>query len=294
MNIKVYQIYYKKEQRKFLDSAFIPFDNCSNLKPEWAEYHCFENIYSKMKDSDDGWYGAVSWKFGQKTGLTGKDFLQSIQATQGEYDVYFVNPFPQEVSMYWNVWLQGEKYHPGILKFTQELLDQAGYGIRIHDIFNDSTTGAFCNYWVGNYYFWQRYMEFTKPLVHLIRNELNPEQKRFIQSMADKNIKLNYIAFIMERMFSTLISQDAKIKAKPLLNYAGGCSEVYQDNLIFFNQCDKLKLEARQNSNSMSYYQNYASLLAEYVKYKKGYFDLYKKVEKFLKAKKVLSSIFKK
>jgi hypothetical protein len=211
MNIAIGQIYYAPSQLNSLESAFAPFDNTLNPNREWAEYHVFEEQYTKGIPFRADLTGFVSWKFGRKTGITGERFLEFIEQNP-DYDVYFIDPFPMERHLFANVWLQGEFYHPGILRFSVEILRRAGYQFDLQHWQQQPNSFAFCNYWAGSHKFWKGYMEFTSRIARILRSELTEKERDFLHSIASKTNNFSYIAFIMERMFSVHLALNPEIK----------------------------------------------------------------------------------
>lgn len=198
MKIDIYQIYYKHEQLKHLDFPFIPFNNEGMKYPENFEYAVFFKVYEKTNWHETDLLGTVSWKFKSKTSKTAADFYKFIQENPG-YDVYFVNPFP-ELSLYENVWKQGDYYHKNLTSITSRLLKQCGYSEQFLKIETPPNLTAYCNYWVANKEFWDQYMEFIRPLWISIAND------KEVELSADPNIKAPYAPFIFERLFSTFLA----------------------------------------------------------------------------------------
>lgn len=204
MNIGIHQIYYDPAQIAKLEPDFIPYDNTANTNREWAEYHVFETEFKKQTHTKFDYTGFVSWKFGQKSRIPGSRFVDFIRKHPGA-DVYFLNPFPMEELLFQNVWEQGEFYHKGILNFAQSVLAKAGINFDIKGWRQDRKSFAFCNYWAGNEKFWNGYMEFTGKIATVLRTGLSDEQKAFMHSIASRTNDFSYVAFIMERMFSTYL-----------------------------------------------------------------------------------------
>jgi hypothetical protein len=203
--VKIHQIYYLDSQRPFLDPAFIPYDNRENARPQWAEYHVFQKEYAARPCPDGEYLGYFSWKFGAKTRLSGRRFIKFIAESPGA-DVYFVNPYPLHGRLFKSVWEQGEFYHPGILRFSESIIRRAGYAFDLTSLVNDDSSLLFCNYWVGNNTFWNRYMRFASDVERVLLNELTPAEQAFLHSTADLERKtLSHIPFILERLFSTLV-----------------------------------------------------------------------------------------
>lgn len=219
----IHQIYYEDGQAAYLDRDFIPYRNVANPRPEWCEYFVFRTEYLAGTCSR-GLTGFLSWKFGQKTGLSGKDFHSWIANYPG-YDVYFVNPFPQFVrKRFRSVWHQGSICHRDLLPIAQLLFDKVGYRLNIEALAMDERVTAYCNYWVATPEFWRRYMEFCEPLYDVVENGLTPNQKDRILARADSVSKCCYIPYIFERLFSTLLCIDHDIRAlrMPLPNNVDG------------------------------------------------------------------------
>ncbi|WP_058498349.1 rhamnan synthesis F family protein [Legionella gratiana] len=210
-SIAIHQIFYKKKQQYFLEEQFIPYDNSDSLAPILCEYGVFKKIFDASLHKQYGLVGAVSWKFKRKTGLSGERFFDFIKSNPG-YDVYFVNPFPQE-AIHHSVWKQGDLHHAKITELTQNILIQLKYNIDLFSIQNDVNNTAYCNYWVGNESFWAKYMAFTLPIYYYILYE-SPLYLRniILKKRADERINAPYFPFIFERLFSTLLVVDPSIK----------------------------------------------------------------------------------
>lgn len=207
----LHQIYYLPAQLSLLDRAFTPYDNTANENREFAEYHIFEKEYAAGHVQPDAITGYVSWKFGDKTRLEGSHFLKFIAANPG-YEVYFINPFPMQMKFFTNLWLQGEFYHPGILELSQRIFERAGYSIDLAAEVQTKKTALYCNYWAGSKAFWDKYMAFIAPIIEVLCHGLDAAEREKLHSIADRGNDFSHIAFIIERVFSTLINHDKTIR----------------------------------------------------------------------------------
>lgn len=212
--ISIYQNYYSDKQIPYLDKAFIPHDNSKALHPEYREYPIFLRFHENKIHKQSQMTGIMSWKFGEKTLLSGDQFIQFIKDNPG-YDVYFVNPFTLE-ERHMSVWKQGELCHPDIIDLAQYVFDQIGYDIRIKDVINTTKTTAYCNFWVGTETFWDAYIAFTKPVFEYIAYQAPESIRKKFFIRADRKTDSVYFPFVMERLFSTLLWQNKSIKS---LNY---------------------------------------------------------------------------
>lgn len=209
--IKIYQIYYRTFQRLFLDGDFIPYDNRENARPELAEYHIFHKEHEEGRCFDAEYVGFLSWKFGNKTKVKGRQFIRFIEQNPG-YDVYFINPFPIQVCQWRNVWAQGDYKHPGILKFSQSVFDNIFGNYDIRGMINTDSDALYCNYWVANQKFWKKYIESVRLFMDYVEKDMLDEEKEFVYGIANPNNNSIFIPYIIERMFSTMIYYNEDVK----------------------------------------------------------------------------------
>jgi len=207
-SVRIFQIFYDSVQQEHLDSAFIPYDNRENPRPDLCEYYVFRKEYFSGC-CNNGFVGFVSWKFFEKTGLTGSEFQRWIIENPG-YDVYFINPYPMQRCKL-NVWRHGNRCHPGISDLAQNLLLKCGYNIDLLSLSMAEEDVAFCNYWVGSASFWKKYIDFCDPIYEVIDSKLSESEVSALMRSADKNSGLCYIPYILERLFSTLLTVDSSI-----------------------------------------------------------------------------------
>lgn len=202
--IKIYQNYFRDDQVPLLDPDFVPHDWTHNPHPEYRETIVFLDAYRRGRHLEADYVGIVSWKFGQKTGITGKQFKAFIERNPG-YDVYFINPFPYEGYQF-NIWTQGERNHPGLWSLAQDLFDTAGYPVNLLQLGRmDRRTLLYCNYWVGNRAFWDTYIAFVEPLFECIVHRMTATTRERYFARAKYPDVAPFFPFIFERMFSTLL-----------------------------------------------------------------------------------------
>lgn len=214
--MKIYQIYYDDYSSKNLDSLFFPYDN-KNGNSNWYEYGVFRDFYFQKKFLEDEYTGCVSWKFKQKTRILTKHFIHFIEKKPG-YDVYFINPFPGNTNLFRNVWECGEYYHPGLISIIQHIFQKINYKIDIENMINTHSDTLYCNYWVGNSFFWKKYIEFCEPIYQYIETSNDSFLKVSSKKTVDIANNANFIPFVMERLFTTLLYKEKKnIRYKPYL-----------------------------------------------------------------------------
>jgi hypothetical protein len=226
MTIHIYQSYLHDSDLSELDPAFIPNDWRHNPFPEYREIGIFFDFFNSGKYKSADYVGVLSKKYFSKTKIPGRKFLEFIQQNPG-YDVYFINPFPQNKYFSFNVWQHGEMCHKGLAEATQQLMDYAGVNIHLKDLGrNDQNTLLYCNYWVGNAYFWEQYISFLHKLFLCITKEMPPvERQHYFEQTRHYGSTCWLFPFIFERLFSTYLLTHVGIK---YLAYKHTPEEIHQ------------------------------------------------------------------
>jgi len=212
----VYQIKYSDEVVGTLDKAFIKYDCRDNPESEKREIAHMLRFYEEGAWRHQGFehFGLVSPKFSIKTGISSQAFLDWIDANRG-YDVYFVNPFPQLIYWHFNVWTQGEFWHPGLADLADALFAGAGLSIRVENLpRNTASSSLYSNYWVGNEKFWNIYMPFVRKLVAAVDNIDTGVRKKLFEP-APHYAPAAYFPFVFERIFSTFLVLHGNIACLP-------------------------------------------------------------------------------
>ena len=161
-NMKIFQIYFKPELKSQCDPAFEPLDNTSNPRPELREWDVWDREYENILAQGLDYWGFVSWKFKEKTNLTGLQFIDFINSNPGA-DVYFVNPCIVNEAVFANSWEQGDLYHPNISDIGNSFLTKLGYeDVDVKSMVLDRNCTMFANYIVGSRAFWDRFMTFSR------------------------------------------------------------------------------------------------------------------------------------
>jgi hypothetical protein len=170
LTVKVYQIYFKEEQEQILDPAFAPLFNHESVgrgrNQELREWVVWNDHYDTMDaPSESDVWGFVSWKFAEKTGVRGEDFVKWIKDNP-DNDVWIINPCILNEAVFANGWEQGAIHHPGIVELGNDFLRRIGMGddVSVVDELIDSNYTTYANYVVGNRKFWASFMEFSRML----------------------------------------------------------------------------------------------------------------------------------
>lgn len=206
-NIKIFQIYFKPELLVHCDPHFIPLDNTANPNPELREWDVWNREYDELIASDLEYWGFVSWKFKEKTNLTGQQVYDFINAYPGQ-DVYLLNPCILNEACFANSWEQGDIHHPNISDIGNKFLEKIGYeDIDVKAILLDRNTTVFANYIVGSRKFWTKFMEFSRKL--FTEADADPVFKQEVFGAGGSNYahdkSLPNFTFLIERLIPTFI-----------------------------------------------------------------------------------------
>lgn len=200
--IAIYQIHYETQQASSLDPAFIALDNAGHDDRE-REFAVFERLAANPDTATHTLWGAVSWRFGQKTGIGGTELLRDIEQHPG-MDLYYCNPNPHCEALYGNFWLHGATTHPSFREVVEAFL-QAN-GVDADEFLRIEPSGMFssCNYFVGSQAFWSAYLPFVRALIERARREMPAAMLQLADSrMSDPNELhpgATYWPFIIERL----------------------------------------------------------------------------------------------
>jgi len=207
VNIKIFQIYFKPELKAHCDPAFTPLDNTENPKPELREWYVWDKEYENILKQNLDYWGFVSWKFKEKTNLSGEQALNFILDNPG-HDVYLFNPCILNEAVFANSWEQGDIHHPNISDIGNKFLKKTGYGdVDVKSMLLDRNTTVFANYVVGSRKFWTKFIEFSRKL--FTEAELDPVFKEEVFGAGRSNYahdkSLPNFTFLIERLIPTFI-----------------------------------------------------------------------------------------
>jgi len=210
--LRLFQIYYRPEQRATLDTAFEPYNNQGEKSP-LLEYNVFRKLAKSKKVIGADLWGALSWKFQEKTGLSGADLRKVIAANPG-HDAYYCNPHPEFEALYHNLWLQGETAHPNFLVLCREFFEAAGIPLENLNAFLPSSLFASANYFIASPKFWADYFRFVDTTIYKAESGMSTNAKIMLYSQAaDPKIVhagASYVPFIVERLFSIFLNNNHK------------------------------------------------------------------------------------
>jgi hypothetical protein len=220
MDVHVYQIVYSEQSRRLCDPGFRQLDNLANERPDWREYWPIRNYLKSAKLDEDAYYGFVSPKFRQKTGLSSEETFKFIRAGGARYEVFLFSPFFDQLAYFRNVFEQAEAHVPGLTRLTADFLARAGLDGDLSSMVSCSKNAVFSNYIVARPSFWRAWLDVAESLFRMAEDPDDPLFPRLNGGAPHEGGRLPYKIFIQERIASYVLRRyDVRaIKACPLVH----------------------------------------------------------------------------
>lgn len=202
----VYQIFYSEQTRAELDPGFEALDNLANPRPDWREYWPIRNHLLNAHLEEDAYYGFLSPKFGEKTGLDAGQVERFVRANAAQADVLIFSPYYDQSAFYLSVFEQGESRHPGSLRTAQDAFAAIGLDVGLEELITDSRTTVFCNYFVARPRFWREWLAINEKLFALAERGDSAIGARLnaLTTHAEETVPMK--VFVMERIASLLLA----------------------------------------------------------------------------------------
>ena len=172
-SLRLFQIYYEPWQKELLDPNFAALDNSKN-KSELMEFSVFEQLSKSDYVKGAELWGALSWRFTEKTGMSGADWVKNIQANPG-CDIYYCDPYPVNEALFHNMWTHGETCHPQFLALCQAIFQVAGLPAEELTSVSPSNEFSAANYFVGSPKFWAAYLPWVAGILSAANKKLPPK-----------------------------------------------------------------------------------------------------------------------
>ena len=208
--LRIFQVYYAPWQKDLLDPNYAAIDN-SDIKSDLAEFLILEKLSKTDYIKDAKLWGALSWRFTERTGMTSADWIKAIENNRGK-DVYYCDPLPINEALFHNVWLQGETTHPNLLVIAQAFFKAAGLPEDQLTKIAPAEEFSAANYFVGSPKFWSLYIPWINKTLALANKKMPPKLRDLMHSRITEGPHkgMSYVPFILERLFSVFMKTAGK------------------------------------------------------------------------------------
>jgi hypothetical protein len=200
MKIKLFQSYYKPEQKINLDIDCVPYDNTTNPNPDLREYPQMRDVHNQCRLNSEA-YGLISWKFNKKAMIPAYRFRDFVCDTRLDYDFWFVNPCYILDGVFLSPWFQGEMHHPGMMQLAQDTLNkmQSDVPQLATTVFPSGKT-FYANYFMAKPHVWDRLFSFTDTFYSMVEKDRMNKPSGY---SGDPN--MSHFIFLFERLVPTFL-----------------------------------------------------------------------------------------
>ena len=242
----IHQIFYNDATRAQLDDGFIPLDN-SDGRADWYEFWAIRQFLQTHTLDTDAYYGFLSPKFTDKTGLSASHVFEFIQQySYRAVDAFVISPVWSHTAFFKNVFEQGEFFHRGLKAATKEFLQRAQVAVDLETLVTHSQNTAFGNYIIGKPEFWRQWLILADALFEIAEQEQD-EYARGLSELVyyGGRPEAPMKVFVQERLATLILAtQNFKVAAYDT-SYGPLCLDLVQDNEYFradFLACDAFKI----------------------------------------------------
>jgi hypothetical protein len=210
--IKIFQVYYDDATKAKVDPSFIPLDNSQNLRPDWSEYWPIRNVLLNQSFEDDTYLGFFSPQFFDKTGMDGNEVLENLRYVNDE--IISFSPYFDQSAFYDNPFIQGERYHPGLIKITQNVLSLLNINLQLDSLICDQTTTIFSNYFVARYSFWKKWFDYAEKIFEVCEGPDCDLKTSLISTTVHRgHAGYPMKVFVLERLV-TIVMEELRISSR--------------------------------------------------------------------------------
>ncbi len=249
--IFVYQIFYDAESRAKIQPGFIPLDNTNSKHSDWFEFWVILNFLRHHPLEENAWYGFLSPKFFEKTGIDATGVLKAIEANYDSMDIAIFSTAWDQLAYFINPWEQGEVWHSGLTALTQAFLSEHGFTTDLRNIVTDSANSAFSNYVIAKKDYWLAWQDLAEKFFAYV--EINADQHPEFTKTTSYGSNINQYpmkTFIQERFTSLIMaSSNYKVLVADQSNARPIFTRLFSDDSRTRNMlqtCDLMKSKYRE------------------------------------------------
>jgi hypothetical protein len=231
--IAIYEPLYRPGQEPE-EPAFLP-RRVENSDAGWRELRIIVDMFRKGVHREQALTGLFSPRFRQKAKISGSQLIDHIEANPGA-SVYIVNAHGFLPYFAYNVWMDRESMHPGLIGRAQALLDASRVNLQLSETPRHAPDQVcYNNYWVGTERFWDDYVGgVLNPIAEFLEREPQSEAALSVFAPTFHYEPAPFLPFIIERLFSTYLSHaKPKVVAYPT-DPLGSCRYDFERDIVSF------------------------------------------------------------
>ena len=211
MKTQIYQICYSEETLINLPDGFLALDNSENMRPDWREYWPIRKFLLNNYLSDDILYGFLSPKFASKTLLDHSGIQKFIFESYNNEDVVSFSPFWDMVSIFKNIFEQGDFFHPGLARTCQNFCNHYVANLNTINAITHSQNTIFCNYFLAKKNFWEEWLDLGEKLFLCAENNTSHLAEELNKTTSYGIEQLPMKIFVQERIATIALLANSNI-----------------------------------------------------------------------------------
>jgi hypothetical protein len=208
--IFIYQILPHYAKREDLDPGFLVLDNTAQERLDWYEYWPIRKFLLKQPLDNESFYGFLSPRFKQKTGLGAAAVREFVNRDRNTADIVLFSHSPEKTAYYWNVFDYGEFCHPGLFKLATQFFERIGQPTDLRELVSHSRNEISSNYMIAKPRFWRTWLSIIEQLIAIAESPADPlgvelRKPTTYRGQRDAQMKV----FIMERIATWILVRDS-------------------------------------------------------------------------------------
>ena len=218
MNIEIHQIAYSPETLAGVDPGFRALDNLANSRPDWWEYWPVRRFLRETPLRDEAFYGFLSPRFRDKTGLSAVQVHEFVAAAASDADVITFSPQVDMGAFFLNLFEQNEMFDPGFTEASQAFFDAIGYPVELGNLMMDSRQVVISNYFVARRGFWSAWLAINERLFEICEGPDSALKGMLIAPTTYRNGTQRKV-FLSERIASLLLATQPQWRVRAFNPY---------------------------------------------------------------------------
>ncbi len=209
--IRVFQMYAESWQRELLDSAVYALD-VSRVDQHTLDLSVWTQLQANSATQGAQLWGAVSWRFAERTGMNGADWVRQIEAQPGA-DVYFSGADGQHEAVFHNPWLQAETQYPRFLELARAFFEANGLPLEQLSAISPSPVAATGGMLVATPAFWAAYIPWLRKLLVTADKRMPPALRDLMHAPipgGDPLLQLSYLPVIIDRLLPVFLRTEGQ------------------------------------------------------------------------------------
>lgn len=242
--VEIRQIFYDAATRAAVRPGFLPLDNTAG-RQDWFEFWPILQFLRTHPLDPDTWYGFVSPKFPDKTGMDWPR-MQALLVASPDAEVALFSPFWTSLAVCQNPWLQGERDHPGLVAAMEGFLRRRGDTTRLADVVTDFDCSVNSNYFIARAAFWREWQLLAEAYLAHVEGAEAAELPDGRITSYDPREGVALKVFVQERLVNWVLLQRRFPVVRPDYEAEGPLATFYDRRWArwLYGRCDDAKRAA--------------------------------------------------